>query len=136
QVKRKVCLKETHYINRPGEARQEYFLCTLDPKHHCHEMQLEGRIISAYERQANGTRIPILMLDTGTSRVELRLEDQYYRKLIKQLREQGDLFGTDNLSVRVYHLPAPPQALEYKGRSRLCYTGNSYTLVVLEPDIL
>jgi len=126
----------THDINRPGEARQECFLCTLDPKHHCHEMQLAGRIISAYERQANGIRIPILMLDTGSSRVELRLEDQYYRKLIKQLGEQGDLIGTANLAVRVYHLPASPQTLEYKGRSRLCYTGNSYTLVVLEPDIL
>jgi DNA replication ATP-dependent helicase Dna2 len=126
----------THDINRPSEARQECFLCVLDPKHHCHEVLLEGRIVSAYERQANGIRLPILILDTGTSRVELRLEDQYYRKLIRQLREQGDLIGTANLSVRVYHLPAAPQTLEYQGRSRLCYTGNSYTLVVLEPDIL
>jgi DNA replication ATP-dependent helicase Dna2 len=126
----------THDINRPSEARQECFLCTLDPKHHCHEMLLEGRVVSAYERQANGIRFPILILDTGTSRVELRLEDQYYRKLIRQLREQGDLIGTANLTVRVYHLPAAPQIIEYKDRSRLCYTGNSYTLVVLEPDIL
>jgi DNA replication ATP-dependent helicase Dna2 len=125
-----------HDIKELDEAAQECFLCILDPKHSCHETQLEGRVISAHERQVNGIRIPILMLDTGTSRVELRLEDQYYRKLIRQLKEQGDLIGSASLTVRVHHLPVPPQTIEYKGRSRLCYTGNSYTLAVLEPDIL
>ena len=121
------------------EQGQECFLCSLDPKHTCHTAQIEGHLIVAQERQINGERVPILVLDTGSQRVEVHLEDHYYRGLIKELklREGATHYSSSqNLKVRIYHLPTPPVTVEYKGRSRNCYKGSSYTLAILEPDIL
>ena len=121
------------------EQGKECFLCSLDPKHTCHTAQIEGRLVVAQERQINGERVSILVLDTGSSRVEVHLEHHYYRSLIKELgiREGASNYGSaHSLKVRIYHLPNPPVSIEYKGRTRDCYKGNSYTLAILEPDIL
>ncbi|TMC21905.1 MAG: hypothetical protein E6J33_03205, partial [Chloroflexi bacterium] len=59
---------------------------------------------------------------------------QYYRKFVGELRERGT--GIQNLTLRLYHLPAPPLITEYKGQPRHIYSTNSYTLAVLEPDVL
>ncbi len=69
----------------------------------------------------------------------MHLEGHYYRSLIKELsiREGASNYSSaQNLKVRIYHLPNPPVSVEYKGRIRNCYKGNSYTLAILEPDIL
>jgi len=93
-------------------------------------------LITAQERQINGERVPILILDTGSQRIEVHLENHYYRSLIKELNAREGPNILHNLKVRIYHLPNPPTILEYKGKTRTCYRGNVYTLVVLEPDIL
>lgn len=120
----------------PQEAKRECFLCALDPRHNCHETQLVGRIVAAQERIIDGARTSVVILDTGTARVELLLEDLYYRSLIKDLRSLGDVLSSYNLTLRIYHLPAAPMTAEYKGRPRLRYRANAYTLAVLEPDTL
>lgn len=122
--------------DRRDEQRRECFLCTLDPKQSCHTAQLEGRIIAAQERLIDGVKTPVILLDTGTARVELRLEATYYRSLVKELKARSDVLGRHRLTLRVYHLPTAPDLVEYQERSRSCYTANSYTLAVLEPDTL
>lgn len=126
----------TYGMNRADDEHKICFLCSLDPRHSCHDAQLEGRIITAVERTTNGTRTPIIVLDTGTERVEIHLEDQYYRNFIKELRTRGDVIDTYNLRLRVYHLLGSSQTTTYREHSRPCYQGNSYTLAVLEPDTL
>src|SRR5450631_778236 len=126
----------TYDIGKQEEKQRECFLCTLDPKSPCSEVQLEGQIIAAQERVIDGAKTPILLLDTGTSRVELHLQDQYYRSLVRGLKARGDVIGSYGLRLRVYHLPTEPVSIEYKGKNRSCYKGNAYTLAVLSPDTL
>jgi DNA replication ATP-dependent helicase Dna2 len=126
----------TRDIDRQAEIQRECFLCTLDPKSPCCEMQLEGRIIAAQERSIDGANTPVVLLDTGTARVELHLQDQYYRSFVRGLQARGDVIGSYNLHLRVYHLPTEPALIEYKGKSRRCYKSNAYTLAVLSPDTL
>ncbi|MBO0778801.1 MAG: hypothetical protein J2P37_08225, partial [Ktedonobacteraceae bacterium] len=127
-------LMATH--NSPEGARQECFLCALDPRHTCHEAQLAGHIAAAYERHIDGARTPVIIIDTGTRRVELQLEDQYYRSLVRDLQALGDVLSSYCLTLRVYHLPTAPQTVEHHERTRYCYRANAYTLAILEPDTL
>ncbi len=126
----------THGTDSTGEEHKACFLCSLDPGHRCYTALIEGRIITALERTIDGKRTPAIILDTGTERVELQLEDQYYRNFVKELQERGDVIGTYNLMLRVHHLPGTPQISEYRGHRRHRYQGNVYTLAVLEPDTL
>ena len=116
--------------------QHECFLCTLDPKQPCHTALLEGLLVVALERQHNGEHIPIILIDTGTERVEVQLEDSYYRSLIKEIGTRVDVLNQYHLTIRIYHLPAAPVSIEYKSGTRLRYKGNAYTMAVLEPDIL
>jgi DNA replication ATP-dependent helicase Dna2 len=128
-----------HDIYRTDEAQQDCFLCALD-RHPCHTPQLEGRFIAARESMLDGERTASIILDTGTMRVELHLDHQYYQKLIRELIAWHDLKPGGKHSsppqLRIYHLPTAPSVVEYKGRTRQRYQGNKYTLAVLEPDIL
>lgn len=117
-------------------AGQACFLCTLDPQGACREARLEGRIVAARERVVEGEKASVLVLDTGTERVEVLLEYLYYRSLVREIRARGSVIRPYDLTLRVYHLPSPPTINEYKGESRRCYRGNSYTLAVVQPDIL
>jgi DNA replication ATP-dependent helicase Dna2 len=114
----------------------ECFLCTLDPKSPCHTAQLEGRLVAAHERQHNGERIPIIIIDTASERVEIQLENSYYRSLIKEINARSEVLSQHHLTMRIYHLPAEPVSIAYKTQTRLRYRGNAYTMAVLEPDIL
>ena len=118
---------------RTHPSTQECFLCALDPHHSCSVRQLEGRIVTAFEYTLNGEKTPIIVIDTGTARVEIHLT-HYYRKFVTELRERGK--GIQNLTLRLYHLPTPPVITEYKSQPRHIYSTNSYTLAVLEPDVL
>lgn len=117
---------------QPGTER-ECFLCVIDPQPACALRQLEGRIVAAVEQTLNGEKVPTIIIDTGTQRVELRLT-HYYSSFVKELRERG--VAIRKLTLRVYHLPAPPTIIEIKGQPRHVYAANSYTLAVLEPNVL
>ena len=106
------------------------FLCALD-SHPCTVPQVEGRILRAYEGNANGDILPFVTLDTGTVLVSLLLT-RYYHNLVKGLKAVGSAVKT--LKLRVYHLPQAPTIEEYRGRPLHRYSANAYTLVVLEPD--
>jgi DNA replication ATP-dependent helicase Dna2 len=126
------------HTGKPQDAKvQECFLCLLDGQTcSCHQTQLEGRIVSAYEGLLAGKKIPVVTLDTGTMYVEVRLDADYYRSLIKELTARGDVLGRYNLTLRIYHLPNAPKTRESNGRTRSCYETDDYTLAVLEPNIL
>ncbi|HEY7415928.1 MAG TPA: AAA domain-containing protein [Ktedonobacteraceae bacterium] len=126
----------THGMDSAGEEHKACFLCSLDPTHHCHTAQIEGHIITALERTIDGKRTPAIILDTGTERVELQLDDQYYRNFVKELQARGDAISSYSLVLRVHHLPRAPQISEYREHNRYRYQGNAYTLAVLEPDTL
>ena len=123
-----------HDTEKPADGRQECFLCVLDPRHTCTVRQLEGRLRNAFERNINGEKFPTLVLDVGTEQVEVRLPHHYYHTLIKELRERGKAIY--QVTIRLYHLPSPPDIVEYNGQIRQAYTANSYTLAVLEPDVV
>src|SRR6266496_3485368 len=123
----------THDVGKQEQAKQECFLCALDPHPPCTVRQLEGRVVTAFEYTLNSEKTPIIVIDTGTARVEIHLT-HYYRKIVRELRERGT--GIQNLTLRLYHLPTPPAITEYKGQPRHIYSTNSYTLAVLEPDVL
>ena len=113
------------------------FLCTLDQEQKtCHTASLVGRIVNAQERQVNGEKTALFLLDTGTARVALHLDGHYYHSLVRELQARKDVIGHYNLTLHVYHLPQAPTMVEHDGSSLLRYQGNSYTLAILEPDIL
>jgi DNA replication ATP-dependent helicase Dna2 len=115
------------------EAKHECFLCVLDSQAPCALHKLEGRIVAAVERLLNGEKVPIIIIDTGTTRAELHLT-HYYSTFVRELRERG--MAIRQLVLRLYHLPTPPTIVESKGQPRHIYVANSYTLAVLEPDVL
>jgi DNA replication ATP-dependent helicase Dna2 len=96
-------------------------------------MQIEGKILAAYEHVTNGENLPFVTLDTGTALISLAL-NRYYRSLVQDLREVGKAMR--GLKLRVYHLYAPNSITTYKGRTLYHYQANTYTLAVLEPDTL
>ena len=116
------------------DTKQECFLCALDPQP-CTVTKLEGRIINAYEVNANGEKVPFITLDAGTSFVSLSLT-RYYRSLVQGLLELGNDIRKSNLRLRIYHLPAANNITEHKGRKVYRYRANSYTLAILEPDTI
>jgi DNA replication ATP-dependent helicase Dna2 len=128
--------QDAHAAHQVIETQQECFLCAFGPEHPCHAMRLEGRIVAAYERTIDGERTSIVLLDTGTARVEVRLSDQYYRGLIGALTAHNEIISNHRLTLRIYHLPTAPRERDYNGVTRRIYTASSYTLAVLEPDIL
>jgi len=124
-----------HDVPEADRRESECFLCTLDPtKRACAQPEIEGRLIAVQERVQEGERIPTVLLETGASHIEVQLDGLYYRSLVKELKARTDVLN--KLTLRIYHLPLPPTTQEEKGDIHLCYTGNAYTLAVLEPDML
>jgi DNA replication ATP-dependent helicase Dna2 len=117
-----------------SEAKQECFLCALDP-HPCTEKMIEGRIVAAHEFNVNGEITPSITLETGTTFAAVSLTS-YYRSLVKGLRELGTEIRKRQLTLRVYHLPPLTHITEHHGRIVHRYRANSYTLAVLEPDTI
>lgn len=114
-------------------SKRECFLCLLDPAHLCSTQRLDGHIVAAYERVINGKPLPFILLRTPHFLASLALTD-YYRGFVQDLSARGPIIR--ELTLRVYHLPAEPQIVEYRGEAVYRYTANSYTLAVLEPDVL
>jgi DNA replication ATP-dependent helicase Dna2 len=125
----------THEIPGTPESQNECFLCTLDPsKQPCARPQIEGRLIAIQEHMQEGERTAVVLLQSGTALVEVKLDGQYYRSLVKDIKMRNDVLN--KLTLRIYHLPKPPEIRTNQKETRLCYTGNAYTLAVLEPDML
>src|SRR5882724_8161269 len=123
----------TYEIPGTSESQSECFLCTLDPsKQPCARPQIEGRLMAVQERMQEGERIAVVLLQCGTALVEVQLDGQYYRSLVKDFRMRNDVLN--KLTLRIYHLPKPPEMKTNQEEVRLCYVGNAYTLAVLEPD--
>jgi DNA replication ATP-dependent helicase Dna2 len=122
-----------HAENKSDTHKADCFQCTLDPDKPCAVAELEGHLLGAYERVINGTKTPVIGLTTETGRVDVHLPD-YYQKFVRELQQRDQVIR--GLPIKLYHLPQPPIATENKGRPRLIFQANSYTLVVLEPDIL
>ncbi len=121
---------------KPAAGKQECFLCALDPHPPCAEKKLEGYILAAYESNINGEMLPFITINTDDALASIRLTS-YYRSLVKGLIELGkDAIHKHKLILRVYHLPIAPTVSEYKGQPFHRYMANSYTLAVLEPDVL
>ncbi len=117
-----------------NSKKKECFQCVLDRQQgSCAVPELSGRLLGAYERTVNGTKTPIIGLTTSTGRVDVHLTD-YYQKFVRELQERGPAIR--DLAITFYHLPQPPATVESKGQTRLVFQANSYTLAVLEPDIL
>ena len=126
-----------HDVNQQDAKKQECFLCMLDRQTSpCHQTQLEGRIVAAYEGQLAGKKIPVVTLDTGTTHIEILLDADYYRSLVSELNARGDVLGRYNLILRIYHLPKAPKIRTSHGQTRSYYETDDYTLAVLEPNIL
>ncbi|GHO43390.1 AAA domain-containing protein [Ktedonospora formicarum] len=126
-------------IDEQSEAlvqQAECFLCAFDPTHTCTRVELEGVILAAQESLVNGERVAIFVLDTGSTQLEVHLNDSYYRSLVRELRARWEMVRSLALRLRVYHLPFAPTEIIYSDKTRACYRGNSYTLAVLEPDTL
>ncbi|HLI87234.1 MAG TPA: AAA domain-containing protein [Ktedonobacteraceae bacterium] len=128
-----------HDVATSGKTQRACFLCALDPQRQCCEQRIEGRIVAVAQRTPDGARTPIIVLDCDGERVELRLSGLYYHSLVKEIsaRIEADraFLHRTPLTLRAYHLPAPT-TVAFRDTVRRCYEGNSYTLAVLEPDIL
>src|SRR5437667_5721784 len=116
-----ICRDTENFFMLTDEARAQdqdkqkhsCFLCTLDPGPACHTASLVGRIVTAQEQQINGEKTALFLLDTGTARVELHLDDQYYRSLVRELQARKDFVERYNLTLHVYHLPQEPKTVEH-----------------------
>ena len=95
--------------------------------------ELTGLLLGAYERSANGAKVPVIALMTDTGRVDIYLSD-YYQRFVQELQQRDQVIR--QLPIKLYHLPQAPIPVENKGRPRLIFEANSYTLAVLEPDVL
>jgi DNA replication ATP-dependent helicase Dna2 len=120
----------------PNQTTHSCFLCLIDHGQHCHTPYLKGQIVKTGERSIDGIKTALLLLDIGTEQIELRLDGNYYKNLVYELNARKEALSKHNLTMHVYHLPQAPSTVEHNGSSRPCYTGNAYTLAVIEPDIL
>ncbi|HJT56054.1 MAG TPA: PD-(D/E)XK nuclease family protein, partial [Ktedonobacteraceae bacterium] len=119
---------------KDNHNEQECFLCVLDPQP-CSVKKLEGYIIDAREVRSGGEMIPFITINLGTELAALTLT-RHYRSLASVLVDVGPDLHKRKLKLRVYHLPPAIRTTESKGRVVHHYRANSYTLVILEPDIV
>ncbi len=120
------------------EHKQEQcFLCTLDPRtHSCHSSLLTGTLLSAYDSKLDDERVCIFVLGEETQHIEIVLDYHYYHHLVQEIQARQEAIEHERLQLYVYHLPTAPVSVFYKGQEQQRYIGNTYTLAVLEPDIL
>lgn len=120
------------------QEEQACFLCAYANirSQRCDLAQLEGLLISAYERNVDGKWLPCVVLRTAHGLAAITLVD-YYREFVKELAARGNKQLRElKLTLRVYHLANPTSIEDYKGELLSRYTGSIYTIAVLEPDSL
>jgi len=123
------------------QDEQECFLCLFakvrphaDMEWPCVEKKLQGHLISAQERMVNDKLTPCITVDLGTKLAVIALAADYYRDLIRDIVARGKTIR--RIPITIYHLPAPTDIAEYKGKPLYRYIAYSNTLAVLEPDTL
>ncbi len=128
--------QHTHY-----QDEQECFLCLFakvrphaDMEWPCVEKKLQGHLLSAQERMVNDKLTPCITVDLGTKLAVIALAADYYRDLIRDIIARGKTIR--RIPITIYHLPAPTDITEYKGKPLYRYIAYSNTLAVLEPDTL
>ncbi|GAC1617153.1 MAG: hypothetical protein NVS4B11_06010 [Ktedonobacteraceae bacterium] len=131
---------EPHTLSNTQDE-QECFLCLFakvrphaDMQWPCVEKKLQGHLISAQERMVNGKLTPCITIDLGTKFAVIALEADYYRELIRDIVARGKTIR--RLPITLYHLPAPTDVTEYRGKPLYRYIAYPNTLAVLEPDTL
>jgi DNA replication ATP-dependent helicase Dna2 len=117
------------------QEEQVCFLCAYIGAGPCSQPVLEGRLISAYERTTESKGYSFLTLRTAHGLASVALTD-YYRSFVKELVAGGKVLRSQQLFMRLYHLPAPISIKDYKGELLYRYVATSYTVAVLEPDTL
>lgn len=120
---------------------QECFLCLFakvrphaEMEWPCVEKKLQGHLISAQERIVNDKLTPCITVDLGTKLAVVALPADYYRDLIRDIITRSKTIR--RMPITLYHLPAPIDVGEYKGKPLYRYIGYPNTLAVLEPDTL
>jgi DNA replication ATP-dependent helicase Dna2 len=125
----------------PHQDEQECFLCLFakvrphaEMEWPCVEKKLQGHLLSAQERVVNNKLTPCITVDLGTKLAVVALPADYYRELIRDIIARGKTIR--RIPITLYHLPAPTDITEYKGKPLYRYIAYSNTLAVLEPDTL
>ena len=120
---------------------QECFLCLFakvrphaEMEWPCVEKKLQGHLLSAQERMVNDKLTPCITVDLGTKIAVIALPADYYRDLIRDIIARGKTIR--RMPITVYHLPAPTDVTEYRGKPLYRYIAYPNTLAVLEPDTL
>ncbi|HTI15802.1 MAG TPA: AAA domain-containing protein [Dictyobacter sp.] len=129
-------MPEISSLSSQDDDTHECFLCPLDPHHTCHTAVLSGTLLAVREQRIQNKAHPVLLLAANTTLVELHLEPQHQPKFLQELASQEEIVTKAELKLRVYHLPRAPKTVERHGESYQQYTGNAYTMIVLEPDVL
>ena len=133
-------IHESHsaLMSRP---EQECFLCLFakvrpnaEMQWPCAEKKLQGHLLSAQERMVNDKLTPCITVDLGTKLAVIALEPDYYRDLIRDIVARGKTIR--RIPITLYHLPAPTDVTEFKGKPLYRYIAYRNTLAVLEPDTL
>ena len=125
----------------PQHDEQECFLCLFakvrqhaEMEWPCVEKKLQGHLLSAQERMVNDKLTPCITVDLGTKLAVIALPADYYRDLIRDIVARGK--SIRRMPITIYHLPAPTDVTEYKGKPLYRYIAYPNTLAVLEPDTL
>ncbi len=123
------------------QEEQECFLCLFakvrphaDMEWPCVEKKLQGHLLSAQERMVNDKLTPCITVDLGTKLAVIALPADYYRELIRDIVARSKTIR--RMPITIYHLPAPTDVTEYKGKPLYRYIAYANTLAVLEPDTL
>jgi DNA replication ATP-dependent helicase Dna2 len=125
-----------HNRHSQEHARQECFLCSLDPQP-CAVPKLEGYIIHAHEFKSGSETVPSITISPGTGSELASLSlTHHYRILVKGLTDLGDNLHKRRFKLRVFHLPPATGTTTQKGRVIHRYRANDYTLAILEPDTI
>jgi DNA replication ATP-dependent helicase Dna2 len=129
------------YTASHSQSEQECFLCLFakvrphaEMQWPCIEKKLQGHLLSAQERMVNDKSTPCITIDLGTKLAVIALEADYYRELVRDIVARGKTVR--RIPITIYHLPAPIDVTEYKGKPLYRYIAYSNTLVVLEPDTI
>ncbi len=123
------------------QPESECFLCLFakvrpnaEMSQSCEQKKLQGHLLSAQERVVNNKLTPCITVDLGTKFAVIALAGDYYRDLIRDIIVRGKTIR--RMPITIYHLPAPTDVTEFKGKPLYRYIAYSNTLVVLEADTL
>src|SRR6266566_5381196 len=106
-----------HNRHSQEHARQECFLCSLDPQP-CAVPKLEGYIIHAHEFKSGSETVPSITISPGTGSELASLSlTHHYRILVKGLTDLGDNLHKRRFKLRVFHLPPAFGITEQRGRT-------------------